>query len=213
MGTGASNIARIGYDPARAAALPAPVLAASAGCGNPLARARPRPGETVLDLGSGGGLDCFLAAGEVGPTGRVIGLDMTGAMLEKAEAARRALGLAHVEFRRGEMEAMPLASAAVDIIISNCAVNLSPDKAAVFREAFRVLRPGGRLALSDVLRTGEGGGGSMEEWCACIAGALTPGEFLEGLRAAGFEQAQIAERKPYIAEGHESMVITAEKPG
>ena len=212
MDTGAVSIGRIGYAPERVGAIPAAVLESNAGCGNPLAHARPKAGETVLDLGAGGGLDCFLAAQEVGPQGRVIGLDMTDAMLQKAEENRRKLGLAQVEFRKGEMEAMPVESGAVDIIISNCVINLSPDKAAVFRESFRVLRPGGRFVVSDVVKTGEGGEGSMEEWCACIAGALTPEDYLGGLRAAGFEEAEIVERKPYIAQGHESNIIRAVKP-
>jgi SAM-dependent methyltransferase len=213
MDTGVGNVSRLGYSPEQVGAIPAPVLESNAGCGTPLAHARPRAGETVLDLGSGGGLDCFLAAQEVGPGGRVIGLDMTDAMLQKAEENRRTLGLSHVEFRKGEMEAMPVDGGTVDIIISNCVINLSPDKAAVFRESFRVLRPGGRFVVSDVVKTGEGGEGSMEEWCACIAGALSPGNYLAGLRAAGFENAEIVETKPYIAQGHESAIIRAIKPG
>ncbi|MEK6709732.1 MAG: arsenite methyltransferase [Nitrospinota bacterium] len=212
MDTGAVSVEHIGYAPERVGAIPAAVLESNAGCGNPLAHARPRPGETVLDLGSGGGLDCFLAAQEVGPGGRVIGLDMTDAMLQKAEENRRKLGLAQVEFRKGELEAMPLESGTVDVIISNCVINLSPDKAAVFRESFRVLRPGGRFVVSDVVRTGAGGEGTMEEWCACIAGALSPGEYLAGLRAAGFEEAGVVESKPYIVQGHASAILRAAKP-
>lgn len=205
-------VAKSGYAPARLESMPEEVLKANASCGNPVDDAGMRPGEVVLDLGSGGGLDCFLSAGEVGPAGRVIGLDMTDAMIEKAEANRRKLGLENVEFRKGEMEAMPIEDESVDVIISNCVINLSPDKGAVFRESFRVLRPGGRFVVSDIIRTGPAQvEDSMENWCACLAGAI-PGEtYLDGLRGAGFETAEILNSKPYVEAGLESATIRAMK--
>ena len=166
----------------------------SLGCGNPTAIAALRPGEVVLDLGSGGGLDCTLAARQVGPKGRVIGVDMTPEMLSRARenAARR--GLRNVEYRLGEIEHLPVADGEVDVIISNCAVNLSPDKAAVFREAYRVLKPGGRLAISDIVATAplpEEARQDAELWSCCIAGAATIDELERALRAAGFEGIRI----------------------
>lgn len=205
--------AKSGYAPERLENIPEEVLQANASCGNPVEHAEVRPGEVVLDLGSGGGLDCFISAGEAGPTGRVIGLDMTDAMLEKAEANRQKLGLENVEFRKGEMEAMPIEDESVDIIISNCVINLSPDKDAVFRESFRVLRPGGRFVVSDIIQTGPAQvQDSMENWCACLAGAIPAEKYLGGLRDAGFEAVEILNSRPYVEEGLESATIRAIKP-
>jgi len=162
---------------------------ASLGCGNPTAIAGLRPGERVLDLGSGGGLDVFLAARQVGPTGFVFGLDMTDEMLELARANQRTAGVPNAEFRKGDIEAIPLPDASVNVIISNCVINLSPDKPAVFREAHRVLVPGGRFAVSDVVALhplSEEERADLASWAGCIAGALTAEEYRAGLTAAGF---------------------------
>jgi SAM-dependent methyltransferase len=160
------------------------------GCGNPRAIANLRPGETVLDLGSGGGFDAFLAANEVGEGGRVIGIDMTPAMLSKARGNAEKGNYSNVEFRLGEIEYLPVADSSVDVIISNCVINLSPDKGQVFREAFRVLKPGGRLAISDVVASTElppEMKSDMQLHSACVAGASQIGELEEILEAAGFE--------------------------
>ena len=221
MPMGAANVETIGYAKEAVEQLPGDVLSANAGCGNPIADAHPKPGETVLDLGSGAGLDCFLAAKEVGPHGSVIGLDMTDAMLEKAEKNRQSLGVHNVSFRKGEMEDMPLEDGAVDIIISNCVINLSPDKAAVFRESFRVLRPGGRFVVSDVIQVAEPAGdepteppgeASIADWCACIAGAIRDDAYIAALREAGFVDVEIINRKPYVAPELASATIRAVKP-
>ena len=173
--------------------LPTEALAASAGCGNPTALAGLRPGERVLDLGSGGGLDCFLAAQQVGETGRVTGLDMTPDMLELARKNQASLGFTNVEFVQGEMESMPLPGDSFDVIISNCVVCLSPDKDAVFSESFRVLAPGGRIHLSDVLALtpDRASPGSAEDWVACAAGAEYRQVYVDRLRRAGFEEIAI----------------------
>lgn len=213
MATGASNALAIGYAEEAVRQLPDDLLGSNAGCGNPILDAAPKPGETVLDLGSGAGLDCFLAAKEVGPRGRVIGLDMTDAMLEKAERNRRCLGLANVAFRKGEMENMPVEDGAVDVIISNCVVNLSPDKSAVFRESFRALRAGGRFVVSDIIQVAEPAGeASLEDWCACVAGAIRADAYRDGLRAAGFADVEILRRRPYLTPQLQSATIRAVKP-
>ena len=221
MPMGADNVQSIGYAEEAVEQLPGDVLSANAGCGNPILGAAPQPGETVLDLGSGAGLDCFLAVKEVGPEGSVIGLDMTDAMLDKAERNKQSMGLQNVSFRKGEMENMPIEEGSVDVVISNCVINLSPDKAAVFRESFRVLRPGGRFVVSDVIRGSEKAGdetidpsaeASIADWCACIAGAISEDAYIAGLREAGFIEVKIINRKPYVAPQLASATIRALKP-
>jgi arsenite methyltransferase len=165
------------------------------GCGNPLAIASLQPGQTVLDLGSGAGFDCFLAARAVGPSGKVIGVDMTDEMVAKARENARKNGFANVEFRFGEIEALPVADESVDVIISNCVINLSPEKARVFTEAYRVLKPGGRLAIADIIATATLPDEIRGDWAAytgCMAGASQIGELGEMLRKAGFEKIKIA---------------------
>ncbi len=169
----------------------------SLGCGDPLARADLRPGETVLDLGSGGGLDCFLAAKEVGPEGHVIGVDMTPEMIERAEANKAVAGFENVEFRLGQIEALPIDDASVDVILSNCVINLAPDKGAVFREAFRVLKPAGRVSISDIVTDGpfdETIRGDLDQWAECVAGALEADTYMGLLRDAGFAQVEIVDQ-------------------
>ena len=173
---------------------------ASLGCGNPTAIAGLRPGERVLDLGSGGGLDVFLAARQVGPSGFVYGVDMTDEMLALARVNQKAAGVANVEFRKGEIEALPLPDAAVDVIISNCVITLSTDKPAVFREAHRVLAPGGRFAVSDVVARRPLSAeerADLASWAGCLAGALTAEEYLAGLTAAGFKDARVTPTHEY----------------
>lgn len=174
--------------------LPAEAMAASLGCGNPTALAGLQAGERVLDLGSGGGIDCFLAARQVGGAGRVTGLDMTPYMIDLAMQNAENLGLANVEFVQGEMERMPLPDSAYDVIISNCVVNLSPDKDAVFSESFRVLAPGGRIHLSDILALTPDGPAATnpDAWVTCIAGAEYREVYLERLQRAGFADIEIA---------------------
>lgn len=191
------------YTDAEAAQLPADALRASLGCGNPTALAELHPGETVLDLGSGGGIDVLLSARRVGPTGKAYGLDMTDDMLALARANQAASGIANAEFLRGDIEHIPLPDNSVDVIISNCVINLSGDKAQVLREAFRVLKPGGRLAVSDVVVRGElptEVRRSMELWIGCVAGALADDEFLRLLAAAGFTDASIEPTRIYDVE-------------
>ena len=173
------------------------------GCGNPLAHAATQPGETVLDLGSGAGLDAFLAARAVGPSGRVLGVDMTPDMIERARAAARRGGHANVEFRLGTIEALPVEDASVDVVISNCVINLAADKGRVFREALRVLRPGGRLVVSDlVLRAPlpEAVGTSVEAYVGCIAGAQLEDDYLRQIHEAGFKDVQVVERRVYAPD-------------
>ena len=177
------------YDPGQAGEVPEAALQASLGCGNPTALAELKVGETVLDLGSGGGIDVILSARRVGPTGRAYGLDMTDEMLALAEENKRKSGLTNVEFLRGEIENIPLPANKVDVVISNCVINLSGDKDRVLQEAFRVLKPGGRFAVSDVVVRGEVPAAirkSMELWVGCIAGALTESDYRSKLAKAGF---------------------------
>jgi SAM-dependent methyltransferase len=188
--------AALGYSAAELAAVPEGANL-GLGCGNPQAIAALRPGETVLDLGSGAGFDCFLAARAVGDSGRVIGVDMTPEMLTKARANAIKGGHAKVEFRLGEIEALPVADATVDVVISNCVVNLSPDKARVFAEAWRVLKPGGRLAIADIVATAElpeAVRADLALYTGCMAGASLIGEVEVLLHAAGFEQIRVTPR-------------------
>jgi arsenite methyltransferase len=183
--------------------VPESAMLASLGCGNPTALAKLNPGETVLDLGSGGGIDVLLSARRVGPSGKAYGLDMTSEMLELAERNKQNSGLQNVEFLRGQIESIPLPDNSVDVIISNCVINLSGDKDRVLREAFRVLKPGGRFAVSDVVTQGE----MLPEirrnvllWVGCVAGALEEEEFRDKLAAAGFENIEIEPTRVYRIE-------------
>ncbi|CAG1015225.1 Arsenite methyltransferase [Burkholderiaceae bacterium] len=191
------------YDPAQAGQVPEKALLASLGCGNPTALAELQPGETVLDLGSGGGIDVLLSARRVGPTGRAFGLDMTDEMLALAEENKRKSGLANVHFLKGEIENIPLPDNSVDVVISNCVINLSGDKDRVLREAFRVLKPGGRFAVSDVVVRGEMPAAiqkTAELWAGCVAGALSDSDYLAKLAAAGFDNADIEVTRVYNIE-------------
>jgi arsenite methyltransferase len=190
------------YDAPEVAELPQEVLSLSAGCGDPVTLASLLPGQAVLDLGSGGGIDCFFAARKVGEHGRVIGVDMTPAMLERARANQAKLNLTNVEFRLGEIEHLPVPDASIDVIISNCVINLSPEKEQVFREAYRVLRPGGRLAVSDIVSDGPIPAelkGNPDAWCACVSGAIDARAYADGLAQAGFVDIEI-ERVEYDRE-------------
>ena len=191
------------YSSAETSGLPAQAVAASLGCGNPTALAQLAPGETVLDLGSGGGIDVLLSAQRVGPTGKAYGLDMTDEMLALARENQKKAGLANVEFLKGEIESIPLPDNAVDVIISNCVINLSADKDRVLAEAYRVLKPGGRFAVSDVVVRGEVPGDirrSIELWIGCVAGALEDGEYRGKLAKAGFEAVEVEPTRVYRME-------------
>jgi SAM-dependent methyltransferase len=188
----ASDVIRL-YEHPDAASLPEEVAGLSLGCGDPVTLASLLTGQTVLDLGSGGGIDCFLAARQVGPSGHVIGVDMTPAMLERARANKIKMDAENVEFRLGEIEHLPVADATVDVIISNCVINLSPDKPQVFREAFRVLRSGGRLAVSDMVTDGplpQAVKDSLSAWAGCVSGALEVGDYIAAISEAGFVDVQ-----------------------
>src|SRR6202011_4816450 len=188
------------YDAAQAGQIPEEALLASLGCGNPTALANLRAGDVVLDLGSGGGIDVLLSARRVGPTGKAYGLDMTDEMLTLAEENKRKSGLANVEFLKGEIENIPLPDNSVDVILSNCVINLSGDKDRVLREAFRVLKPGGRFAISDVVVRGDVPDAirkSMELWVGCVAGALGDYEYVAKLAKAGFDGIELETTRVY----------------
>src|SRR6202050_3948049 len=191
------------YDATQAGQIPEEAMLASLGCGNPTALAKLNPGETVLDLGSGGGIDVLLSGKRVGPTGKAYGLDMTDEMLVLANENKRKAGVENVEFLKGEIENIPLPDNSVDVIISNCVINLSSDKDAVLREAFRVLKPGGRFAVSDVVTRGEmlpEVRKSLLLWVGCIAGALEENDYLNKLKGAGFAEAEIEPMRIYRVE-------------
>jgi arsenite methyltransferase len=190
------------YDEKQKAGIPAEAILASLGCGNPTALATLKEGETVLDLGSGGGIDVLLSAKRVGPTGKVYGLDMTDEMLALANENKRRAGAENVEFLKGDIEQIPLPDASVDVIISNCVINLAADKTRVLGEAFRVLKPGGRFAVSDVVVRGDVPNEirtSMELWLGCVAGALEEQEFKSMLRKAGFAKPSVEPTRIYKA--------------
>jgi SAM-dependent methyltransferase len=195
------------YDAAQAGQIPEEALLASLGCGNPTALAQLKPGETVLDLGSGGGIDVLLSARRVGPAGKAYGLDMTDEMLALANENKRKAGIENVEFLKGDIESIPLPDNSVDVIISNCVINLSADKDKVLREALRVLKPGGRLAVSDVVTRGEMQPEirqSVLAWVGCIAGALEENEYRSKLAGAGFEQIEVEPTRLYrVADARE----------
>ena len=199
------------YDAAQSGEVPDAALQASLGCGNPTALAELKAGETVLDLGSGGGIDVLLSARRVGPTGKAYGLDMTEEMLGLAEENKRRSGLANVEFLRGEIEHIPLPDNSVDVIISNCVINLSGDKDRVLREAFRVLKPGGRFAVSDVVIRGEVPPAirkSMELWVGCIAGALSETDYRSKLATAGFGRIDVEVTRVYGIDDARTFLAT-----
>ena len=200
------------YSPDETGALPEQVVAVSLGCGNPTALASLEPGQTVLDLGSGGGIDVLLSAKRVGPTGRVYGLDMTDEMLALARENQARAGVTNVEFLKGTIESIPLPDNSVDVIISNCVINLSVDKDAVFREAFRVLKPGGRLAVSDVVVRGEVDDAirrNIELWVGCVAGALDETDYANRLKTAGFDDVGIEPWRVYRVEEARTFLTSA----
>src|SRR5665648_1220052 len=202
------------YGPDDAAQVPQAAMLASLGCGNPLVVADLLPGERVLDLGSGGGIDVLLSARRVGPTGFAYGVDMTAEMLQLARQNAAEAGATNVEFLEGRIEAVPLPDASVDVVISNCVINLSGDKPRVLREAARVLRPGGRFAVSDVVADedmDEATRSDMQQWTGCVSGALTRRQYEQGLRAAGFEHVEIAETHR-VHEHAASAIIRARRP-
>lgn len=202
------------YRETEIADLPSTVTDVAFGCGNPTAISALQPGETVLDLGSGGGIDCFLAAKMVGESGRVIGVDMTPEMVALANRNRAKVGATNVEFRQGQIEALPVEAESVDVIISNCVINLSPDKDQVFREAFRVLKPGGRLQVSDIVWTRpvpQDIKDDMEKWAGCISGALEEADYLAKIRAAGFSDVTSVAAEYTGGSGIASANVTARK--
>lgn len=212
IGRGCDPITSNLYDPSQGKEVPEEAMLASLGCGNPTVLAKLNPGEVVLDLGSGGGIDVLLSARRVGPTGKAYGLDMTDEMLALANENKRKAGADNVEFLKGEIENIPLPDNSVDVIISNCVINLSADKDRVLREAFRVLKPGGRLAVSDVVTRGAIPSEIRQKvllWVRCIAGALEETEYRSKLRAAGFEQVEVEPTRVYKVDDAREFLSSA----
>lgn len=202
-----------GYNPEELAALPQEAVL-GLGCGNPVGLAAIGEGDTVLDLGSGGGIDVFLAAQRVGQAGKVIGIDMTTEMLELARSNALRLGFDNVDFRHGKIEALPLANESVDVILSNCVINLAPDKSTVFDEAFRVLKPGGRLVVSDMVSSGplpEELRSDLKRWASCLGGALPEKEYLAIILAAGFARVDVINRDQMDMDHVYSITVRADK--
>jgi len=216
-GSMSEKLVRYGYSEEELGRLPQSVITMSDGCGNPTGLGMIREGETVLDLGSGGGIDVFLASKKVGPRGRVIGLDMTPEMIRRAIENAKGAGLTNVEFKVGEIESVPLGDGSVDVIMSNCVICLSPDKRRVFGEMFRVLKPGGRLAIADEVAvrpfTPEERADSTK-WCSCVSGAITEAEYGSALEQAGFDQIYVKRLRPAgdFASGVFSAFVSAVKP-
>ena len=208
-----SEIIKI-YTPGELASVPKEAKESNCACGNPVAIAELEPGQVVLDLGSGAGVDVFLAAGKVGPRGKAIGIDATTPMLAKARRLARQMGLDNVEFRKGDIEHLPIDSDSVDVVISNCVINLVIDKDLVFREAYRVLKPGGKLAISDrvlIKDLPEEAKGDLELWSACVSGALMEDEYLAKMEAAGFVKVEVTDRRTYSEEEARSFVRSVAK--
>lgn len=193
--------------------LPEDVTGLSLGCGDPITLANLEPGQTVLDLGAGAGIDCFMAARQVGETGQVVGVDMTDAMLAKANRNKEKVGLDNVEFRKGQIESMPVDDGTVDVILSNCVINLSPDKTAVFQEAYRVLKPGGRLAVSNMVTLGKftpEQRADMAAWTGCVTGAEDVADYVGFMKAAGFTQISVRDKNNSDVELAESLAHDGE---
>ena len=197
-GPGVSYTQNIGYSTSETEKLPESTVNAAAGCGNPHAIAGLKEGESLLDLGSGGGIDVFIAAQKVGPTGRAVGVDMTDEMIDLARKSADEMGLENVEFRKGDIENLPFDESEFDVIISNCVINLAPDKDKVFKEAYRVLKPGGRMAVSDIVTIGEmpeKERNDMDSWASCVSGAIDADLYLDKMRNAGFEDVRIVSQR------------------
>ncbi len=206
------------YPQAEIVSLPSEAVAVSAGCGNPTAIANLKQGMTVVDLGSGGGIDCFLSAKKVGDKGKVIGIDATPEMIYRARKTAEENGFANVEFRLGEIEHMPLERDTADVVISNCVINLSPDKEQVFRDAFRVLKPGGKLAVSDIVLLKDLPEPILEDlgtWSKCVSGAVKESEYIGAMKKAGFEKVKVEERVVYTHEqlsGYAEGAVSLDSP-
>ncbi|MFP4545461.1 MAG: arsenite methyltransferase [Methanomassiliicoccales archaeon] len=188
------------YSPEELSSVPEEVTSSGCACGNPLSHVEVEPGATILDLGSGAGMDCFLASRRVGQEGKVIGVDATQEMLDKARKAAQKLGISNVEFRKGDLHSLPAEDGSVDLVTSNCVINLVRDKSRVFQEAFRVLRPGGKLVVSDRVLLGslpEGAGDHLDLWSACVSGALQEGEYLSLIERAGFDRVEVIYRRSF----------------